>query len=511
MAAATIDSITTATTNTEALSTNNTAFSLTTTANGSCVVVICITRSATVSIASLSGGGVGTWNQVGAYSFATNGSVPAQTFSVFAGTVTSFGSSQTVTATGSSSLSSISGTFAWQILTTTGMAARTSWVVEASGSSRNTTSSTDITMPTLVPGGASRAYIGYGDPVNTATNTGITAGYTGTIETTGSSALNQWISNLSVSTSQSPAGKQGTTGVSDAVGLLIYATNPDTTVATNLNIGTASGSNHFLLQTAFAGYSTINQLTQADIIAGWNTDPEFLAVTDSWGRPGVQMNVSVAAPTTDNSSFPRTELRELSTDGVTSMAFDPTSGVHYLRGRTKIGHLAATKPTLIMAQIHDGATGVGDLLAINTQLSGGRIQLQLRVNGSASQLPHPYLDIAPGDEFDWMIYIDTGNWSVFFNDFGTAYYTKAQFDALIAADVIAGTGRVDAFSWSGAAEYYFKAGCYSNSNTASESGDTTQFMQDELRYLQHWHTSWPTPSPAITLPQTSQFAPFFGG
>lgn len=485
------------------LTTNNTSFSLTTTTLNKLVVCFAITRHATTHYTALSSTNVANWYLVGTFPFASNGSgtpIPAQNISVFVGQVTAV-STATVTATASASITAVAGGFSWREVTTSGLTADTSWVVEAIGSLTNTTSNANCPCPTLVPGGANRAYIAYIDPQNAAGTTGQTAGYT-----IGNDGLgNQWLTDLAVTGSQSPNGRC-TAGTSDAVGLLLRAYEVDTTVATNLNIGTASGKNHFLLQAAFPGYSDITQLTQADIIAGWNTDPEFHAVTDSWGRPGVQMHVGVSAPTTDGSTFPRVELRELSTDGVTLMAFDATTQEHWLRGRTKIGHLAATKPTLIMGQIHDGATGVGDLLAINTQLSGGRIQLQLRVNGSASNLPHPYLDIAPGDEFDWMIYINAGAWSVFFNDLGTPYYTKAQFDALVAL----GT-RTDPFVWSGASEYYFKAGAYSNSNTASEGGDTTQFMQDELRYLQHWHTGWPTPSPAITLPATAQFAPFFGG
>lgn len=502
MTVATINAVTTTATNTEALSTANTTFSLGTLAVGGCVIVVCATRSATVSITALSGGGVTEWELIGTFTF----TVPqAQIFSVFAGRVTATGGG-TVTATGSASLAAISGSFGWQSLTTSGQSAGTSWVVESSGFSNNTASSANITMPTLVPAAAGRAYIGYGDAGGTATNTGITAGYTGTIETTASSGLNQWISNLSVSTSQSPIGKQGTSTTSGAMGLLIYATNADTTPATTLNIGATGGQNHFKLQTAFLGYSTSTEIIQADIINGWNTDPQFVALPNG----AVQFSVAAGAPSTSGpgaGNYPRSELREENPDGVTDMAFNALSGTHWIRGRTKVTSLPAgtgspPRQRSTLCQLHDGATGVGEVLKFYIQESGaGLPELRLSVWDSGSGMPKYNLNYAVGDVFDWKLLVDntvsSGYWAVFFQDLGTPVYTSLDY----AAD-----GFTNVFS--GLSEYYFKCGSYPTVNATQV--DAAALSTVELSYVQHWHTGWATPSPAITLPKTFQFAPMFG-
>lgn len=490
MAVATINSITTSTTQTEALATNNTSFTLGSFSVGSCVIVMCATRHATTSISALSGAGVDEWDLVGTYHFTAP---QTQSISIFAGRVTAAGGG-TVTATGSASLASVSGSFGWQVLTTTGMTVGTSWVVEATGSSDNTGNSTNITMPTLVPAGSSRAYIGYGDAGGTATNTGITAGYTGTIETTVSSGLNQWISNLSVSTSQSPIGKQGTSTTSGAVGLLIYATNADTTVATNLNIGSAGGKNHFKLQVGFIGYGASSEIQQADIINGWNTDPQFVAQADG----SVQCAVAAGAVTTSGTTYPRSELREMNSDGTTAMAFDGNVGIHWIRGRTKIGTLGPNRPHATFFQMHDGVGGIGEIIQLAAQVNGGSglNELRLRLWDSTTNIPKLVVGIAPGDQYDWMCYINAGYWAVYFQDLGTPIYDSIKY----AADGFTNT-------FSGVAEYYFKVGMYPQTNTTYETA--TAISSANVSYLRHWHTGW-TVADAVTLPKTAQFTPFFG-
>lgn len=492
MAVATINAITTSTTQTEALAVNNTSFALGSFSVGSCVIVMAATRHATTSIASLSGAGC-YWNLVATYAFTAP---QAQNIAIFVGRVITAGGG-TVTATGSASLAAVSGSFGWQVLTTTGQAAGTSWVVEATGGSNNTGNSTNITMPTLVPGGSGRAYIGYGDAAGTATNTGITAGYTGTIESTASSGLNQWISNLSVSTSQSPIGKQGTSVTSGAVGLLLYATNADTTAATNLNIGTASGKNHFKLQTAFLGYVDDTELDQSDIVAGWNTDPQFRANADGTVTFAVQAGAPGTSPST---TYPRSELREMSTDGVTDLAWNALSGIHWMRGRTRIGSLGPVRPHATLFQLHDGGGGfpslVGEVIQISAQVESGVRRLRLRLWDTTVNIP-PLADSADsGDVLDWMCYINAGYWAFYFNDLGTPFYDSNNF----AAD-----GYTDTFT--GNAEYYFKCGMYPQTNETYE--DPAAVSSADVSYLRHWHTGWPTAA-AVTLPKTAQFAPFFG-
>jgi hypothetical protein len=282
------------------------------------------------------------------------------------------------------------------------------------------------------------------------------------------------------------------------IDIVIKAATPATPYpATNLNIGATGGQNHFLLQTAFAGDTNIYNVTEASLVAGYSVNPQFIATADG---KGAQMMVNVAAPTTDGSSFPRTECRELSTDGVTNMTFNPQTGTHYMRGRTKITNLTTTKPTVVFAQCHNASS---DIIALCTQLNTGtgNVQAIIRINGTSSGTPKMSTIYSANDEFDWMIqFTNSGYWAVYYQDLGTPFYDSVAHAALNPSNPIVYTG---------AADCYFKCGCYANTNTASEAGDATQFMELELRYLSHWHTGWTTPA-TITLPTPAQFAPFFG-
>lgn len=474
----------------DTFATNNTTATLVPSTLGNCMFVITRVKSTTVTIVSMSGGGCAEWDMVGSYAFTTGAGAPAsENVQFWVGRVTTTGS-QTLTLTGSSSLASISGSTLWQQFTTSGVGAGTSWVAELGGASLINGTSTNITYPTLVPVDVSRCYIGYGISNTTPNTTGATAGYTAQVDTnTTTNKRGQLLTNPNVSTSQSPTGTQ-TSGTSAAAGIMLYATNADTAVATTLNISAASGKNHFKLQTAFAGYGDIVEVLESDVVLGWNTSPQFMTVTDSYGRPGVQFMVNVAAPTTDGSSFPRTELRELDTDGVTLYGFNPQSGTHYLRGRTKITNLTVTKPTVIFGQCHNASS---DIIALCSQLNSGTglVNLLIRINGTASSIPKMSSNYTVGDEFDWMIqFTSSGYWAVYYHDMNTPFYDSVAHAAL----------GLTGITYTGSADCYFKAGCYSNTNTASELGDATQFMRLELRYLSHWHTGWPTADPVVLPP-----------
>jgi hypothetical protein len=488
----------------EATSTNNTAFSLTGTqagAVGRLVACFAVLRSASLAYDTLSSTNVEEWFNVGTFSFALNGSAPAQTITVFVGRVSS-AATATVTATATGSITSIAGGFSWMSVATSGLTANTTWVVEDIGSLRNTASSADCPCPSLTPLGANRAYIGYIDASAAVGTTGQTAGYTIANESSGMG--NQWLTNLSVSTTQAPNGR-ATSGPSDTIGLLLRAHEADTAVAANLNIGTAGGKNHFKLQAAFSGYTEISELSQAQLVAGQNTDPQFLALSSG----SVQFSARMDAPTTDGSSFPRSELREMATDGVTNYGFNPTSGVHWMRGRTKITQLTPVRPRIVIAQVHDAGS---DLLAVCSQDSGGATKLLLRVNGSSSMIPVMSALYTVGDVVDWQIYFNASYWAVYYQDFGTPFYDSTAHSALIASNAVlnagdGGTRRVDAVTFTGSADCYYKCGCYTQSN---ETFDTaTSYEAVELSYLRHWHTGWTT-ADAVTLPKTFQFAPAFG-
>jgi hypothetical protein len=136
-----------------------------------------------------------------------------------------------VTTTGSATITITSSTGSWpgsnglyaQEFTCVGVSSMTVWAVDGTQTGTKTNgTNTNITFPTLTPGGVLRAYIGPGYAGGTGQTTGGTSGYTVQIDSVNH---NPFIYNANVSTAQTPVSIQ-TSSTSDAMGMLITATNP---------------------------------------------------------------------------------------------------------------------------------------------------------------------------------------------------------------------------------------------------------------------------------------------
>lgn len=253
------------------------------------------------------------------------------------------------------------------------------------------------------------------------------------------------------------------------------------TPAELLNIGAAAGQNHFAVQVAREGDASVLVKSQADLAGGYDETPYF---TPNGNDTAVQLNAPVDGPTTDGSSFARCELREVNPDG-SNAGWNPFTGTHYVRGRTRITHLPASGKAIVLAQLFNTAASA-DRVSIRTQLVSGTVRLRVRINGtSVAGGPGASLDVYPpgeanllGREFEWMIKVVAGVLSVYIDDLDNPWVTSS---ALVNT---------------GGPTWYFKAGCYNQSNQSTEAA--TEYGAVELRRLQHWHTGWAAPD--RTLP-----------
>ncbi|WP_240687321.1 polysaccharide lyase family 7 protein [Amycolatopsis suaedae] len=88
--------------------------------------------------------------------------------------------------------------------------------------------------------------------------------------------------------------------------------------------------------------------------------PKFATYSKSpWFTPtaacdGIQFRAAVNGVTTSNSSYPRSELREMTDDGRDEAAWSSTSGTHTMVIDQAITHLPKKKPHVVAGQIHDG-------------------------------------------------------------------------------------------------------------------------------------------------------------
>lgn len=217
-------------------------------------------------------------------------------------------------------------------------------------------------------------------------------------------------------------------------------TGPRPKPAEVLNIGPKPGQNHFKLQLAEMGAKDIEEISVADLAAGYENIPLFYNTGD-----GVEFSAQLGAPHTSGTKYSRCELREMTAAGE-KMGFDVLVGSHYLAGESQIVAQPTKKPDIVVAQLHNGDA---DRVAIRTQLfSTGELRLVVRVNGavqkgSADVLGVPY---ELGRRFRWEI-LTLPDGSV-----------KVWIDGKLVVDAPEGV-----LESTGSPSWYFKAGCYNQS------------------------------------------------
>lgn len=197
---------------TQAATSGATTLSVTPTTAGNCLIVATNTTLTTDSM-SLSGGGCTQWVRLAGPFVGSSTALE-----LWVGIITTTGSS-TITFTGSPSALS-GGTNGFMAQEFAGGGAGTVWAGETWGTITNGAASTSMTYPTLMPGGASRLYVGFAKPVGTS-NTTVTSGYTLQAEASGGPTL---IYNASVSTSQAPTSGQ-TSATSSTIAVIVVATS----------------------------------------------------------------------------------------------------------------------------------------------------------------------------------------------------------------------------------------------------------------------------------------------
>lgn len=194
-----------------------TTIDIVSTTAGNCLVLYAhAPGSSSRTVTGVSGGGCDDWQKLAGPINATGSTTVTE---VWFATVDTAGAS-TITVTWSSSVAGQTCRYGVQEFTSGG-GVGTQWIQDGAGGTRDNSSSTTITWPTLVPSGAARLYVGRALLQNTGLTTGATAGYVVQLD----GANNQFIYHLSVSTSQSPTSQQNTAGYSAPAAGLIFAEN----------------------------------------------------------------------------------------------------------------------------------------------------------------------------------------------------------------------------------------------------------------------------------------------
>jgi len=84
--------------------------------------------------------------------------------------------------------------------------------------------------------------------------------------------------------------------------------------------------------------------------ATYSKDPYFKLNT---AKNGVLFRAYHGGVTTDNSANPRSELREMTSNGTANASWSSSSGTHQMTVRLKVNRLTKVRPHTVIAQIHD--------------------------------------------------------------------------------------------------------------------------------------------------------------
>lgn len=201
----------------------------------------------------------------------------------------------------------------------------------------------------------------------------------------------------------------------------------------------------------------------------YRLSPWFVANSDC---AGVRFRNAVNGAHTPNSSYARSELREMTNNGSANAAWSSTSGTHTMTIDQAITHLPNDKQHVVAGQIHDGEDDV-----MVFRLEGSSLYL---TNGDDTHYKLITSNYQLGTPFQAKFVVSDGQIKAYYN--GTLQTTLNK-------------------SFSGA---YFKAGAYTQANCEnSDPCDTSNYGEVVVRDVTVSHGSGdpdPDPDPPVGDP-----------
>lgn len=296
----------------------------------------------------------------------------------------------------------------------------------------------------------------------------------------------------------------GVTGQTSIVGTsTTYSPSPATGVRTFWLTATVSAvesaaSNQVQVQLPYSGTGTGGGDTPAEILnlngegdasgGHWNlgigfrpSDPEaggtakhiditYSALKNGYVRDpycvpnatntGVKMRVYCdGGRTSTNTKYPRSEFRELQSNGTTKAAWSASSGTHTMEWKVKVLHQTAVKPEISLGQIHDGSDD-------RFQLRWEDGDISCNVNGGDSDggVTHEVdTNLSIGDEIHAKIVVNSSQLRFYYG--GVLQFTES-------------------FTGSG---MYFKLGTYGQSNNRDQANSASDYHEAEFYDLTVTH------------------------
>jgi Domain of unknown function (DUF4082)/Alginate lyase len=206
------------------------------------------------------------------------------------------------------------------------------------------------------------------------------------------------------------------------------------------------------LPTSAQSSSTAQEITQP-ALANFADSPYFMVNGDS---TGVVFRANAGGATTSGSGYPRSELREMTGNGVQEASWSTYSGVNTMTVREASTHLPVAKPQVVTAQIHDSSNDIIEVVADGTRSSSpGTYSICVRYNGT-TQSPCLDSDYTAGTIYTLTLVASGGQIAVSYNGVQKLVFSNRTSGC------------------------YFKAGAYTQSNTST--GDQASAYGEVIIY-----------------------------
>lgn len=165
------------------------------------------------------------------------------------------------------------------------------------------------------------------------------------------------------------------------------------------------------------------------------------------GGDSVVFTVHHGAPTTPGSKNPRSELREMTNQGLNLAKWDGRTGKHRMEVELSINRLTKVKPHTVLAQIHDGSDDITTLRAEGVK---GTDRIKMWLTRGDNSHAHYLGEVKLTQRFRFAFDVAAG---------------KVRFDW--------NGGRVSGFTVPAAAASFFKVGAYLQSNPDSAPSESS--------------------------------------
>jgi Alginate lyase len=161
-------------------------------------------------------------------------------------------------------------------------------------------------------------------------------------------------------------------------------------------------------------------------LSTFKVDPWF---TMSPGGDAIQFRANAGGVTTSGSSYPRSELREMTNQGMTKADWSTGTGKHTMITTLAVTQLTPVKPDVVVNQIHNAADDVVEIHLTKQRLF---VKGSDPTAGKGTSIDHGTLDPAyvMGTYFTTKIVAENGTVSIYYNDMTKPVITIPNLIAL---------------------------------------------------------------------------------